>query len=152
MDLPTTDPGSDLCDLTEDSADESFARSERRTSEGKSDLEKRDHSVTICCKIVTRMNIDLTVVWRSTRGHREEIVELSETRPIEKKKREGKRLMLPEIVRPRSVPFGELPPRKDHRKTRQRQRCLRYPISRSFLISVISTETEAKLQTRVEKI
>lgn len=29
MDLPTTDPGSDLCDLT-DSADESFVKSEGR--------------------------------------------------------------------------------------------------------------------------
>lgn len=34
MDLPTTDPGSDLCDLT-DSADESFARSDGRICEGK---------------------------------------------------------------------------------------------------------------------
>lgn len=34
MDLPTTDPGSDLCDLT-DSADESFLRNEEREYEGK---------------------------------------------------------------------------------------------------------------------
>jgi len=135
MDLPTTDPGSDLCDLSEDSADESFVKSEGRTCESKTNLEKQDHSVTICCKIVIHMNIDLAVVWRSTRRHREEIIELSETRPIEKKKRESKRvrgLMLPEIVRPRSVPFGELSPCKDHRKTRQRQRCLRYPTSHFF--------------------
>lgn len=33
MDLPTTDPGSDLCDLT-DSADESFVRSEGREYDG----------------------------------------------------------------------------------------------------------------------
>lgn len=45
---------------------------------------------------------------------------------MRRERRQGKTLILPEIVRPRSVPFGEPMPRKDHRKTRQRQRCLRY--------------------------
>ncbi|XP_014485623.1 PREDICTED: cytosolic carboxypeptidase 2 [Dinoponera quadriceps] len=96
MDLPTTDPGSDLCDLT-DSADESFVRSEGRECEA---------------------------VWRKTsRERREEIVDLSERERAVKETK--KCLILPEIVRPRSVSFGEILPRKDHRKTRQRTRCLR---------------------------
>ncbi|KAG5322826.1 NNAD carboxypeptidase, partial [Pseudoatta argentina] len=97
MDLPTTDPGSDLCDLT-DSADESFVRSEGREYDD---------------------------VWRSTHEHREEIIELSERETTEKEERQEKTLILPEIVRPRSVSFGELLSRKDHRKTRQHPRCLR---------------------------
>ncbi|XP_029166234.1 cytosolic carboxypeptidase 2 [Nylanderia fulva] len=99
MDLPTTDPGSDLCDLT-DSADENFVRSEGR---------------------------EYDVTWRNTRENREEIVELSERETVERDERQQeKTLILPEIVRPRSVSFGELLPRKDHRRTRQRRpRCLR---------------------------
>ncbi|XP_077280921.1 uncharacterized protein LOC143907805 [Temnothorax americanus] len=97
MDLPTTDPGSDLCDLT-DSADESFVGSEGR---------------------------EYDVAWRSTQEYREEIIELSERETTEKEERREETLILPEIVRPRSVSFGELLPRKDHRKIRQQPRCLR---------------------------
>lgn len=62
----------------------------------------------------------LTVVWRNARENREEIAELSE------RGQQEKTLILPEIVRPRSVSFEELLPRKDHRRTRQRKpRCLR---------------------------
>lgn len=68
----------------------------------------------------------LAVVWRSTQEYREEIIELSERETTEKEERQEKTLILPEIVRPRSVSFGELLPHKDHRKTRQRPRCLRY--------------------------
>jgi len=68
----------------------------------------------------------LTDVWKSTQQHREEIIELSEREATEKEERQEKTLVLPEIVRPRSVSFGELLPRKDHRKTRQHPRCLRY--------------------------
>ncbi|XP_011689976.1 PREDICTED: cytosolic carboxypeptidase 2 [Wasmannia auropunctata] len=98
MDLPTTDPGSDLCDLT-DSADESFVKSDGREYDD--------------------------VTWRNKQEYHEEIIELSERETAEKEGGQEKRLILPEIVRPRSVSFGELLPRKDHRKTRQRSRCLR---------------------------
>ncbi|EZA59843.1 Cytosolic carboxypeptidase NnaD [Ooceraea biroi] len=124
MDLPTTDPGSDLCDLT-DSADESFARSEGKMCE---------------------------VVWRNTREHREEIVELSEAGPIEEEKQQDKTLILPEIVRPRSVSFGELLPRKDHRKTRQRQRCLRRTLRNSSPVSPTSQEAKVKLTSLRQQI
>ncbi|KYN37082.1 Cytosolic carboxypeptidase NnaD [Trachymyrmex septentrionalis] len=113
MDLPTTDPGSDLCDLT-DSADESFVRSEGREYDD---------------------------VWRSTQEHREEIIELSERQTIEK---EEKTLILPEIVRPRSVSFGELLPRKDNRKTRQHPRCLRM-LRNPSPVSPTSQEVRIKL-------
>ncbi|XP_072756013.1 cytosolic carboxypeptidase 3 isoform X2 [Anoplolepis gracilipes] len=98
MDLPTTDPGSDLCDLT-DSADESFMRSE---------------------------GIEYDVAWSNTQQHREEISSFPrETIERDEKQEQDKTLILPEIVRPRSVSFGELLPRKDHQRTRQRTRCLR---------------------------
>nr|XP_012234961.1 PREDICTED: cytosolic carboxypeptidase 2 [Linepithema humile]XP_012234962.1 PREDICTED: cytosolic carboxypeptidase 2 [Linepithema humile] len=116
MDLPTTDPGSDLCDLT-DSADEGFIRSEEREYE---------------------------VEWKSTREHREEIIELSERETTEKEERQNKTLILPEIVRPRSVSFGELLPRKDHRKTRQRPRCLR-TLRNPSPVSPTSQEARIKL-------
>lgn len=72
------------------------------------------------------MYVDFTVEWKNTREHSEEIIELSERETMEKENRQDKTLILPEIVRPRSVSFVELLPRKDHRKTRQRPRCLRY--------------------------
>ncbi|KAL0100470.1 hypothetical protein PUN28_019658 [Cardiocondyla obscurior] len=97
MDLPTTDPGSDLCDeCATDSADEGFVRSEGRECD----------------------------VWRSPQEYlRQDIIELSET--TEKEEQRDKSLILPEIVRPRSVSFGELLPHENHRKTRQQPRCLR---------------------------
>ncbi|KAG5347830.1 NNAD carboxypeptidase, partial [Acromyrmex charruanus] len=116
MDLPTTDPGSDLCDLT-DSADESFVRSEGREYDD---------------------------VWRSTHEHREEIIELSERETTEKEERQEKTLILPEIVRPRSVSFGELLSRKDHRKTRQHPRCLRM-LRNPSPVSPTSQEVRIKL-------
>ncbi|KAG5314297.1 NNAD carboxypeptidase, partial [Acromyrmex insinuator] len=116
MDLPTTDPGSDLCDLT-DSADESFVRSEGREYDD---------------------------VWRSTQEHREEIIGLSERETTEKEERQEKTLILPEIMRPRSVSFGELLPRKDHRKTRQHPRCLRM-LRNPSPVSPTSQEVRIKL-------
>ncbi|XP_018365065.1 PREDICTED: cytosolic carboxypeptidase 2 [Trachymyrmex cornetzi] len=116
MDLPTTDPGSDLCDLT-DSADESFVRSEGREYDDE---------------------------WKSTQEHREEIIELSERETTEKDERQEKTLILPEIVRPRSVSFGELLPRKDHRKTRQHPRCLRM-LRNPSRVSPTSQEVRIKL-------
>jgi len=71
------------------------------------------------------MHIDLAVAWRNVQ-EREEIIEFSERETIERdERRQNKALILPEIVRPRSVSFGEILPRKDHRRTRQRPRCLR---------------------------
>ncbi|XP_025162604.1 cytosolic carboxypeptidase 2 [Harpegnathos saltator] len=123
MDLPTTDPGSDLCDLT-DSADENFVRSEGRECE----------------------------VWRRTsRERREEIVDLSETAVAEKEERRNKGLILPEIVRPRSVSFGEILPRKDHRKTRQRTRCLR-ALRNPSPVSPTSQEARIKLTSLRQQI
>ncbi|XP_024870764.1 cytosolic carboxypeptidase 2-like [Temnothorax curvispinosus] len=116
MDLPTTDPGSDLCDLT-DSADESFVRSEGR---------------------------EYDVAWRSTQEYREEIIELSERETTEKEERQEETLILPEIVRPRSVSFGELLPRKDHRKIRQQPRCLR-TLRNQSPVSPTSREVRIKL-------
>ncbi|XP_018315910.1 cytosolic carboxypeptidase 2 [Mycetomoellerius zeteki] len=116
MDLPTTDPGSDLCDLT-DSADESFVRSEGREYDD---------------------------VWRSKQEQREEIIGLSERETTEKEERQEKALILPEIVRPRSVSFGELLPRKDHRKTRQHPRCLRM-LRNPSPVSPTSQEVRLKL-------
>lgn len=75
----------------------------------------------------------LTDVWRSKQEQREEIIGLSERETTEKEERQEKALILPEIVRPRSVSFGELLPRKDHRKTRQHPRCLRYRLIVSLL-------------------
>ncbi|XP_036145317.1 cytosolic carboxypeptidase 2 [Monomorium pharaonis] len=113
MDLPTTDPGSDLCDLT-DSADEGFVRSEGR---------------------------EYDAAWGSTaQEYREEIIELSERETAEKGEQQEKTLILPEIVRPRSVSFGELLPRKEHRKTRQR--CLRTLRNQS----PVSTSREVRLK------
>ncbi|KMQ95365.1 cytosolic carboxypeptidase 2-like protein [Lasius niger] len=119
MELPTTDPGSDLCDLT-DSADENFVRSEGR---------------------------EYDVVWRNTREHREEIVELSERETVERDDRQqNKTLILPEIVRPRSVSFGELLPRKDHQRTRQRRpRCLRTTLKNPSPVSPTNREARIKL-------
>lgn len=123
MDLPTTDPGSDLCDLT-DSADEGFIRSEEKEYEGIY-LHKCLIIIEININVCICMHAGFTVGWKGIREHHEEIIELPEQETIEKEKRQ-KKLILPEIVRPRSVSFGELLPRKDHRKTRQRPRCLRY--------------------------
>ncbi|CAL1675295.1 unnamed protein product [Lasius platythorax] len=119
MDLPTTDPGSDLCDLT-DSADENFVRSEGR---------------------------EYDVVWRNTREYREEIVELSERETVERDDRQqNQTLILPEIVRPRSVSFGELLPCKDHRRTRQRRpRCLRTTLKNPSPVSPTNREARIKL-------
>ncbi|XP_025992726.2 uncharacterized protein LOC105203436 [Solenopsis invicta] len=118
MDLPTTDPGSDLCDLT-DSADESFVRSEGREYDGE--------------------------VWRSKQEYREKIIELSEKKRVEKEEQQETTLILPEIItRPRSVSFGELLPRKDHRKARQRPRCLR-TLRNSSPVSPTSREMRLKL-------
>lgn len=72
------------------------------------------------------MHTGLAVAWRNTREQRcEEIIEFSEREMIEKdERRQNKALILPEIVRPRSVSFGEILPLKDHRRT-QWPRCLR---------------------------
>ncbi|KAG5323938.1 NNAD carboxypeptidase, partial [Acromyrmex heyeri] len=166
MDLPTTDPGSDLCDLT-DSADESFVRSEgreyddvwRSTQEHREEIielserettekEERQEKTLILPEIARRAVMDLPTtdpdVWRSTQEHREEIIELSERETTEKEERQEKTLILPEIVRPRSVSFGELLPRKDHRKTRQHSRCLRM-LRNPSPVSPTSQEVRIKL-------
>ncbi|XP_029662311.1 cytosolic carboxypeptidase 2-like [Formica exsecta] len=124
MDLPTTDPGSDLCDLT-DSADESFIRSEGR---------------------------EYDIAWRNTREHREEIIELSERETDERDERQrNKTLILPEIVRSRSVSFGELLPRKDYRRTHQRSRCLG-TIKNPSTISPTNRDARIKLTSLRRKI
>ncbi|XP_011267877.2 cytosolic carboxypeptidase 2 [Camponotus floridanus] len=123
MDLPTTDPGSDLCDLT-DSADESFVRSEGR---------------------------EYDVAWRNIREC-EEIIEFSERETIERdERRQNKALILPEIVRPRSVSFGEILPRKDHRRTRQRPRCLR-TLKNPSPVSPTNQEARVKLTSLRKQI
>jgi len=121
MDLPTTDPGSDLCDLT-DSADESFVRSEGREYDGTSNNIEMNVYVGICYIV----HACPAVVWRNTQEYRKEVTELSERDMAEKEEPREKTLILPEIMRPRSVSFGELLPCKDHWKTQQRPRCLRY--------------------------
>ncbi|XP_011647853.1 cytosolic carboxypeptidase 2-like [Pogonomyrmex barbatus] len=123
MDLPTMDPGSDLCDLT-DSADENFVKSEGR---------------------------EYDVVWKNTQEYREEIIELSERETTEKEKRQDDALVLPDIVRPRSVSFGELLPRKEQRKTRQRPRCLR-TLRNPSPVSPRSQEVRIKLTSLRQQI
>lgn len=98
-----------------------------RECEGDSQSESSDSIIHQSKLLYTSKIVYLLVVWRRTpRERREEIVDLSET--MEKEERQGKTLILPEIVRPRSVSFGEILPRKDHRKARQRTRCLRYDL------------------------
>nr|XP_012145462.1 PREDICTED: cytosolic carboxypeptidase 2-like [Megachile rotundata] len=87
MDLPTTDPGSDLCDLT-DSADEGVTRTEE------SSARSRER-----CKDVGTESTE--------------------------KERITDSLILPEIVRPRSVSLGEnLRVNKKEPKTNKRSQCL----------------------------
>lgn len=87
MDLPTTDPGSDLCDLT-DSADEGATRTEESSA-------------------------------RSRERCKDGGTESNE------KERITDSLILPEIVRPRSVSLGEnLRVNKKEPKTNKRSQCL----------------------------